>query len=162
MNVATALQRKAPKQARSTQLVADILEAANRVLEREGAARFTTIRVAETAGVSVGSLYQYFPNKLAILLTLQGATIGAAVSAEGRLHAMIQQLFDREPESRATEERNRAIVECLIAEVAPLANARQRRFAGELLFTIVSKHSAAAQDATETTQMLLGYLTKLQ
>jgi AcrR family transcriptional regulator len=63
--------RKAPRQRRSTQLVADILEAAIRVLEREGAARFTMARVAEKAGVSVGSLYQYFPNKEAILFQLQ-------------------------------------------------------------------------------------------
>src|ERR1700750_601694 len=63
--------RKAPRQRRSKQLVEDILEAAIRVLSREGAARFTTARVAETAGVSVGSLYQYFPNKEAILFRLQ-------------------------------------------------------------------------------------------
>lgn len=63
--------RKRPRQARSEQLVAAILEAAVRVLEREGAARFTTARVAEMAGVSVGSLYQYFPNKQAILFRLQ-------------------------------------------------------------------------------------------
>ena len=55
--------RKRPRQARSERLVATILEAAIRVLAREGAQRFTTARVAETAGVSVGSLYQYFPNK---------------------------------------------------------------------------------------------------
>jgi AcrR family transcriptional regulator len=63
--------RKAPKQARSTDLVAAILEAAVQVLAKEGAARFTTARVAEKAGVSVGSLYQYFPNKAAILFRLQ-------------------------------------------------------------------------------------------
>jgi AcrR family transcriptional regulator len=63
--------RKQPKQQRSEQLVADILEAAVRVLERDGAHRFTTARVAEKAGVSVGSLYQYFPNKEAILFRLQ-------------------------------------------------------------------------------------------
>ena len=63
--------RKQPRQARSTQLVADILEAAARVLVRDGAHRFTTARVAEAAGVSVGSLYQYFPNKEAILFGLQ-------------------------------------------------------------------------------------------
>jgi AcrR family transcriptional regulator len=63
--------RKAPRQRRSRQLVEDILEAAIRVLSREGAGRFTTARVAETAGVSVGSLYQYFPNKEAILFRLQ-------------------------------------------------------------------------------------------
>ena len=59
--------RKAPQQQRSQQMRADILEAAVRVLGREGAERFTTARVAQAAGVSVGSLYQYFPNKHAIL-----------------------------------------------------------------------------------------------
>lgn len=63
--------RKQPRQARSSRLVADILEAAIRVLVREGARRFTAARVAEAAGVSVGSLYQYFPNKEAILFQLQ-------------------------------------------------------------------------------------------
>ena len=63
--------RKQPRQSRSAQLVADILEAAIRVLVRDGAYHFTTARVAEAAGVSVGSLYQYFPNKEAILFRLQ-------------------------------------------------------------------------------------------
>jgi AcrR family transcriptional regulator len=63
--------RKQPKQGRSAELVATILEAAVQVLAKEGAHRFTTARVAEKAGVSVGSLYQYFPNKAAILFRLQ-------------------------------------------------------------------------------------------
>ncbi|MGR3885698.1 TetR family transcriptional regulator [Pseudomonas sp. 1152_12] len=63
--------RKQPQQARSTDLVAAILEAAIQVLAKEGATRFTTARVAEKAGVSVGSVYQYFPNKAAILFRLQ-------------------------------------------------------------------------------------------
>ncbi|HFD2061103.1 TPA: TetR family transcriptional regulator [Serratia marcescens] len=63
--------RKQPQQARSAELVSAILTAAIQVLAQEGAARFTTARVAERAGVSVGSLYQYFPNKAAILFRLQ-------------------------------------------------------------------------------------------
>jgi AcrR family transcriptional regulator len=63
--------RKEPQQVRSSRLVADILEAAAQVLARQGARRFTTARVAERAGISVGSLYQYFPNKEAILFRLQ-------------------------------------------------------------------------------------------
>ena len=63
--------KKQPKQDRSKQLVADILEAAVRVLARDGARKFTTVRVAEQAGVSVGSLYQYFPNKESLLFRLQ-------------------------------------------------------------------------------------------
>ncbi|MGJ5177657.1 TetR family transcriptional regulator [Bradyrhizobium oligotrophicum] len=63
--------RKQPQQARSADLVAAILQAAVQVLTKEGAQRFTTASVAEKAGVSVGSLYQYFPNKAAILFRLQ-------------------------------------------------------------------------------------------
>lgn len=63
--------KKQPKQARSADLLATVLEAAVQVLVKEGAPRFTTARVAEKAGVSVGSLYQYFPNKAAILFRLQ-------------------------------------------------------------------------------------------
>ncbi len=63
--------RKQPKQARSNDLIAAVLDAAVQVLTTEGAQRFTTARVAERAGVSVGSLYQYFPNKAAILFRLQ-------------------------------------------------------------------------------------------
>ena len=63
--------RKQPQQARSNQLVEAVLDAAVQVLMREGARRFTTARVAERAGVSVGSLYQYFPNKASILFRLQ-------------------------------------------------------------------------------------------
>ncbi|ELX13515.1 transcriptional regulator TetR family [Janthinobacterium sp. HH01] len=63
--------RKQPQQARSTELVATILQAALQVLGDEGIQRFTTARVAERAGVSVGSVYQYFPNKASILFRLQ-------------------------------------------------------------------------------------------
>ena len=63
--------RKQPQQTRSTDLVAAILQAAIQVLSEHGATRFTTARVAEKAGVSIGSLYQYFPNKAAILFRLQ-------------------------------------------------------------------------------------------
>jgi AcrR family transcriptional regulator len=60
-----------PQQARSTELVATIMEAATHVLRKEGATRFTTARVADRAGVSVGSVCQYFSNNAAILFRLQ-------------------------------------------------------------------------------------------
>lgn len=55
----------------------DILTASTRVLKRDGAPRFTTPRVAEAAGISVGSLYQYFPNKQALLFALHSRTVEA-------------------------------------------------------------------------------------
>ena len=63
--------RKVPKQSRSNALIAAVLDAAVQVLRSEGARRFTMARVAERAGASVGSLYQYFPNKASILFRLQ-------------------------------------------------------------------------------------------
>lgn len=59
--------RKAPRQARSRATVEAIVEAGAHVLGRRGWAGFTTNEVAEVAGASIGSLYQYFPNKLALL-----------------------------------------------------------------------------------------------
>jgi AcrR family transcriptional regulator len=100
--------RRQPVQARSAQLVADILQASIRVLEREGPHKFTTIRVAEAAGVSVGSVYQYFPNKQAILHRLQvdewqktGETVDAiladaALPPGPRLRALFRAFFQSE------------------------------------------------------------------
>jgi AcrR family transcriptional regulator len=62
--------RKTPVQARATVSLESILEATLQVLLDVGQARLTTTRVAERAGVSVGTLYQYFPNKSALLKTV--------------------------------------------------------------------------------------------
>src|ERR1035438_9935272 len=59
--------RKSPVQARSLASVDAILEATIQVLLHEGKERLTTTRVALRAGVSVGTLYQYYPNKSALL-----------------------------------------------------------------------------------------------
>ena len=59
--------RKSPVQARSTASVDAILKATIQVLLRVGKEKLTTTRVATRAGVSVGTLYQYFPNKTALL-----------------------------------------------------------------------------------------------
>jgi AcrR family transcriptional regulator len=62
--------RKKPSQERSREMVEAILGAAARVFVKEGYARATTNRIAIAAGVSVGSLYQYFPSKDAIAVEL--------------------------------------------------------------------------------------------
>lgn len=64
---------RAPRQARAQQTVSVILQAAKRVLVQEGYEAATTNRVAEVAGVSIGSLYQYFPNKEALIASLAQA-----------------------------------------------------------------------------------------
>src|SRR5579871_2162038 len=70
-NVATALEpRKMPVQMRATVTVGAICEATIQVLLTHGADRLTTTRVADRAGVSVGTLYQYYPNKRSLLFAV--------------------------------------------------------------------------------------------
>lgn len=129
--------RKSPRQERSAQLVAAILEAAVQVLRDEGARRFTTVRVAERAGVSVGSLYQYFPNKESILFRLQsdewvetGAMIRAILTddtrtPQQRLHDVVTAFIRSECDEAA--------VRIALDDAAPLyrdaPEARERRTA---------------------------------
>src|SRR5262245_34802611 len=68
--MSTHRPRKSPTQARSQVTCDAIIRAAELVLEQEGVTALTTTRVAKKAGVSVGSLYQYFPNKGALVAAL--------------------------------------------------------------------------------------------
>ncbi len=69
-SAAEKIYRKKPVQARSQTTVDGILVAAAEILARTGYDRFTTNHVARAAGVSVGSLYQYFPSKEALVAAL--------------------------------------------------------------------------------------------
>jgi AcrR family transcriptional regulator len=100
MKKVQGFQRRTPRQARAQATVDSILEAAAQVLQAGGAARFNTNAVAERAGVSIGTLYQYFPDKGAVLLavarremarpemplqkTLMAALVGALENLLGR------------------------------------------------------------------------------
>jgi AcrR family transcriptional regulator len=65
-----ASTRRRPAQRRALRTVEAILEAVIRILKLEGSGAMTTNRIAEVAGVSIGSLYQYFPDKNAIFAAL--------------------------------------------------------------------------------------------
>jgi AcrR family transcriptional regulator len=167
------LARKQPKQARSSQLVAAVLEAAIRVLKSEGARRFTMARVAERAGVSVGSLYQYFPNKEAILFQLQReewqTTTGLLEKILApsktpplvRLRQAIQAFFRSECDEAA--------LRVALEDAAPLyraapeaqihrKNARKfvESFIAELLPSASKKERAFAMDVLTTTMSAVG------
>jgi AcrR family transcriptional regulator len=95
-----ARPRKQPRQARARHTVEAIIEASARILEEQGHGGFTTNAAAELAGVSIGTLYQYFPDKNALLgaLITRETTLlveeaeAACVMPEGQqaLNALIQ------------------------------------------------------------------------
>jgi AcrR family transcriptional regulator len=73
--------RRKPKQERAIQAVAAIKQACLKILEKEGPQHLTTRRIAEVAGVNVGSLYQYFPNKEAIVAAVYTAKLASETEA---------------------------------------------------------------------------------
>lgn len=165
--------RKQPKQARSTELVSVILQAAVQVLASEGAQRFTTARVAERAGVSVGSLYQYFPNKAAILFRLQSdewrqTTEMLAGILGDRDQAPLERLRTL-VHAFVRSEYEEAAVRVALDDAAPLyrdaPEAREARAAGERIFeafmqevlpTISPDSRALAGDLITTTMTAVG------
>jgi AcrR family transcriptional regulator len=89
-----AVQRRRPSQVRSRATWDAILEAAAQVLERDGPAGFNTAAVAERAGVSIGTLYQYFPDKQAILIAAAEREVSGAVAPHaGRQKALMRALI---------------------------------------------------------------------
>ncbi len=94
------IKRRSPRQARSQATVAVIVDAAARVLGQRGWAGLTTNHVAQVAGVSIGSLYQYFPDKLAlveavkhrhfeVVLDALRRASDTALSLEVRVHLLV-------------------------------------------------------------------------
>jgi AcrR family transcriptional regulator len=102
----TASRRK-PTQRRALQTVDAILDAVIRILKREGPKALTTNHIADVAGVSIGSVYQYFPDKSAIFTALHDRHIEqidrliadtllkhAASSLDGLVRALIEAMVD--------------------------------------------------------------------
>lgn len=77
--------RKQPQQARSRATVTAVLDAMVRILDREGPDAATTTRVAEVAGISIGTLYQYFSHRDAILDALQDREFERAMELMQRI-----------------------------------------------------------------------------
>ncbi|HWJ12041.1 MAG TPA: TetR/AcrR family transcriptional regulator [Nocardioides sp.] len=128
--------RKAPQQARSREMVERIVAAGREVLVRHGYDTFSTNRVATAAGISPGSLYQYFPDKTAILdvvIDRYWAEVADQVAAS---------LGDRIGEAgvgmvRATADALVSALEAdpvvlrVVAEQLPIGRSRERRAALE-------------------------------
>ena len=85
-------RRRRPRQQRAYITLANILEATERLAERDGFMRLETARIAAAAGISIGSLYQYFPNVEAIVLTLyEERSAEVARSLKSAMAAIVDQ-----------------------------------------------------------------------
>src|SRR5271154_5673239 len=95
-------ERKKPQQQLAQETVRAILEATVQILDREGLDAATTTRIAEVAGVSIGSLYQYFSHRDAILNALQNREFEQTL-------ALMQNLLDRGNLNERPEKTIRAV-----------------------------------------------------
>jgi len=122
--------RKTPVQTRSTATVEAIFEATIQVLLREGADRLTTTRVAARAGVSVGTLYQYYPNKHSLLLAV----------IERHLNHVMEAV-----ERACMEQRHQPLSTMVDAVVQAFVDAKlERRDASVALYAVVSESGGEA------------------
>jgi|SRR5580658_7156129 AcrR family transcriptional regulator len=103
----TLKARKTPGQTRSLETVGVILEASARILESDGLRGFNTNAIAAKAGVSIGSLYQYFPNKDSIVLALIG-------SFENAFHDTVVKAV-QEGKGKGLKSRLRLVVRALVS-----------------------------------------------
>lgn len=140
--------RKVPRQKRAAETVEIILEAAAQLLERSGLEGFTTNAVAERAGVSIGTLYRYLPNKRALLHAL--------AERESDLHgAEMQRLLqDRSPDLAP----DRAMIRAFVG--AFQGRARARRIAMGIWFETTPAEALASRLAafTQTLNQTQGVL----
>jgi AcrR family transcriptional regulator len=110
-------QRRIPRQARAEETVAAILEGSAQVLEAGGLAAFTTNAVAERAGVSIGTLYQYFADKQSILRALAERELRRTLTA-------VATALRGNPQASG-EERVRAMVRAMVNAFSGRLRARR-------------------------------------
>ncbi|MGY8667911.1 TetR/AcrR family transcriptional regulator [Bradyrhizobium sp. UFLA05-109] len=144
--------RKSPKQDRARATVTAILDATARILAKEGFEAVNTNRVAEVAGVSVGSLYQYFPNKTAMVGAVavrhtesMAAVIAAGVNAapHDNLPRLVKALIRATMQAHAENPRlRRAIIEELPRIGRPARIAELKRNILQSVVELLAAHRA--------------------
>lgn len=114
--------RKFPRQARARATVEAIIVATAQLLEKEGFEALTTARVAERAGVSVGSLYQYFPNKRALAAAVvdhHSEKLVAAFDAAWQSHETLADTVDAMIQAALIAHPHRPELHRALNELAP-------------------------------------------
>jgi AcrR family transcriptional regulator len=160
--------RKTPRQDRSVATVQAIYDATIQVLLKNGPDRLTTVRVAQRAGVSVGTLYQYFPNKRALLLAVlerhleQMAKIVEDTCARNHfqpLEVMVDELVNRFIDAKLAERETATALYRIAAEQGgdAIVDRIRKRCEGALLAMFQTARLPANADVKYMTHMI--YLT---
>ncbi len=155
-------KRRTPRQARAAETVSSIVEAAAQILETGGMAAFTTNAVAERAGVSIGTLYQYFSDKNALVMALAREETGAALvevaralqggadpSIEGRARAVVRAIIHA---FRGRQRARKAVLQAILAQGSSV----------ELMTPIASFIARAGEMLGSGSDSTLGRLTEQQ
>ena len=116
--------RKTPVQARATVTVGAICEATIQVLLSHGADRLTTTRVADRAGVSVGTLYQYYPNKRSLLFAvfedhMDKVSRAVETACADACHKSMSEMIRQVVEAFVNVKMQRADISIALYKVAP-------------------------------------------
>lgn len=156
--------RKNAKQARAKQSVAAILQATTQLLERTEIDQISTNHIAERAGVSIGTLYQYFPNKTAIFVAIAEQDIerrvalvtDAIAQTDGALaETDTRQMMRALIQSFSTAKHNAALIRVLMAT---RATAEARRLPVDVIAQLLSQtvgRSGKTRPLTETSSFVL-------
>lgn len=159
---ATTTPRREPRQERSRRQVSNILDTAAHVFAEVGYEAATTNIIAERAGVAIGSLYQFFPNKAAIFHALTG-----------RHHAQLRALFDQVLRMEGAQQpldewintvidaiwgltqSNRGFIQTMISQRSPELVAQENALISENVARIEALLAARAPELDHTRRTLL-------
>lgn len=140
------IPRKSPRQGRSIATVDAIFEATIQVLLSDGLIRLNTTRVARRAGVSVGTLYQYFPNKQALLFAVLERHLAMLATAiekacDENLHATVETIAEAVVKAYLQAQMAQAEISPALYRIALELDARE-------LTELAARRSASAIEAT--------------
>jgi len=165
--------RKAPKQERSRKTYQDILQGATRLIQRDGIQKLSTNKVAEESGVSIGSLYQYFPSKQAIIAALIDhifeveyhhlkeslEATSPGVGARRVIKDVLSFYFKRDSDDRGYR---RALIDAVTSLDATPEALRFQRAVGEVFVHYLTTHYPPQDGGVdaETTQFFVQYMMR--
>lgn len=163
--------RREPSRERGRHTIEAVLSAAAREMEQGGLDRLTTKRIAAAAGLSVGTLYEYFPNKESIvvaLITTWMDSVFDALASEGpagrrqNLLSLMDMLLDRAIALYQSQPRLGAVLDMLVAtpalhEIQKRHDERVRRALGAALARHLVKADPAEIDAAACAILMIGH-----